>query len=188
VACFLIDAHKTILDYLVEMHSQYLTGMNRRAQHALDARRRALRRHAKARLDLVLAALELVLDPTRPPATARMALYAAVDEPSLRTAIQRCRTWQRLEDRGFVDELRARYSHLKRSLPTFLTLPFAATPGMQPLLTALDRARRRYAGDLKAVPADAPLPVVPAAGRRTRWQESGHLNRSTKDWHSEVLL
>ena len=177
VACFLIEAHKTILDYLVEMHSQYLTGMNRRAQHALDARRRALRRHAKAGLDMVLAALELILDPTRPPATARMELYAAVDEPSLRTAIQRCRTWQRLEDRGFVDELRARYAHLKRYLPTFLTLPFAATPGMQPLLTALDLVRRLYAGDLKALPADAPLQFVPAAWRRALWQESGQLDR-----------
>jgi hypothetical protein len=62
------------------MHSQYLTGMSRRAHHTLAARRRALRRQAKAGLDLVLAALELLLDPIRPPATARIDLYAAVDE------------------------------------------------------------------------------------------------------------
>jgi hypothetical protein len=111
VACFLIDAQKTILDYLVEMHSQYLIGMSRRARHALDKRRRALRRQAKTGLDLVLAALDLMLDPTRPPETARTDLYATMDEPTLRTAIQHCRMWQRLEDRGFIDELRARYPH-----------------------------------------------------------------------------
>jgi hypothetical protein len=71
VACFLIDTQKTILDYLVEMHSHYLIGMSRRARHALDQRRRALRRQAKTGLDLVLAALELMLDPTRPPDMAR---------------------------------------------------------------------------------------------------------------------
>jgi hypothetical protein len=173
VACFLVEAHKTMLDYLVEMHSQYLTGMSRRARHALDTRRRALRRQAKTGLDIVLAALELMLEPTRPPATIRTDLYAAMDEPTLRTAIQSCRMWQRLEERGFVDELRARYPHLKRYLPTFLTLPFAATPGMQPLLTALDLARQLHAGDLKAVPDDAPLQFVPAAWRRALWQESG---------------
>jgi TnpA family transposase len=159
------------------MHSQYLTGMSRRARHALDTRRRALRRQAKTGLDIVLAALELMLDPTRPPETARTDLYAVMDEPTLRTAIQRCRTWQRLEERGFVDELRARYPHLKRYLPTFLTLPFAATPGMQPLLTDLDLARQLHAGDLKAVPDDAPLQFVPAAWRRALWQESGQLDR-----------
>jgi hypothetical protein len=159
------------------MHSQYLTGMSRRAHHTLAARRRALRRQAKAGLDLVLAALELILDPTRPPATARMDLYARVDTPTLRTAIRSCRTWQRLEDRGFIDELRGRYPHLKRYLPTFLTLPFAATPGMQPLRTALDLARRLYTGALKAISADAPLPFVPAAGHRALWQESGQLDR-----------
>jgi TnpA family transposase len=176
VACFLIDAQKTILDYLVEMHSQYLIGMSRRARHALDKRRRARRRQAKTGRDLVLAALELMLDHTRPPETARPDLYTTMDEPTLRTAIQSCRTWQRLEDRGFVDELRARYPHLKRYLPTFLTLPFAATPGMQPLLTALDLARRLYTGDVKAVPADAPLEFVPGAWRRALWQESGQLD------------
>jgi hypothetical protein len=45
------------------------------------------------------------------------------------------------------------------------------------LLTALDLARRLYAGDLKAVPADAPLQFVPAAWRRALWQESGQLDR-----------
>ncbi len=116
VACFLIEAQKTILDYLVEMHSQYLTGMSRRAHHALDKRRRALRHQAKTGLDMVLAALELMFDPTRAPETARTDLYAAMDEPTLRTAIQSCRTGQWLEDRGFVDELRARYTPLKRDL------------------------------------------------------------------------
>ena len=136
--------------------------MSRRAHHTLAARRRALRRQAKVGLDLVLAALELILDPTHPPATARMDLYARVDTPTLRTAIPSCRTWQRLEDRGFIDELRGRYPHLKRYLSTFLTLPFAATPGMQPLRTALDLAGRLYTGALKAISADAPLPFVPA--------------------------
>jgi hypothetical protein len=107
----------------------------------------------------------------------RMDLYARVDTPTLRTAIRSCRTWQRLEDRGFIDELRGRYPHLKRYLPTFLTLPFAATPGMQPLRTALDLARRLYTGALKAISADAPLPFVPAAGHRALWQESGQLDR-----------
>jgi hypothetical protein len=81
---------------------------------ALDKRRRALRRQAKTGLDLVLAALELMLDPTRPPETARTDLDATMDEPTLRTAIHRCRMRQRLEDRGFIDELRAHDPHLKR--------------------------------------------------------------------------
>ncbi len=104
----------------------------------------------------------------------RTDLYQAVDELTLRAAIQSCRELQRLEERGFVDELRARYTHLKRYLPTFLTLPLVAAPGLQPLLTALDLARRLHAGDLKTLPADAPLQFVPAAWRRALWREERH--------------
>jgi hypothetical protein len=38
VACFLLEAHRTILDHIVEMHRQFVTGMRRRARHVARPR------------------------------------------------------------------------------------------------------------------------------------------------------
>jgi hypothetical protein len=56
IACYLIEARKTLLDQLVEMHDQFLTGMNRRAENTAKARERALRRRARAGIDALAAA------------------------------------------------------------------------------------------------------------------------------------
>jgi uncharacterized protein DUF4158 len=105
---------QTTLEQQLTRHAQDGMSGEPLFTQALDKRRRALRRQAKTGLDLVLAALDLMLDPTRPPETARTDLDATMDEPTLRTAIHRCRMRQRLEDRGFIDELRAHNPHLKR--------------------------------------------------------------------------
>lgn len=165
VACFLSEAQKTILDHVVEMHSQFLTGMNRRARNALEKRRRDIRQRAKGGLDTVLQALEILLDFDRPRETALTELYREIEEPKLREALHNCRAFQRLEERGLVDELCARHSHLKRYLPMFLELPFKAEPGMQPLLTAVALARQLHTGELKTLPVDTPIQCVPTAWR-----------------------
>ena len=49
-----------------------------------------------------------------------MALYREIDQSTLRAALEDCREFERLEDHGLQDELRARYSGLRRYLPAFL--------------------------------------------------------------------
>src|SRR4051812_2326527 len=51
VVCYLIEARRSLLDQLVEMNDQFLTGMNRRAQNAVKAQREALHRRARTGLD-----------------------------------------------------------------------------------------------------------------------------------------
>ena len=65
VACFLVEAHKTILDHIVEMNHQFLTGMSRRSRHAFEQRHREIRRRAKKGLDVVIRGMEILLDPDR---------------------------------------------------------------------------------------------------------------------------
>lgn len=177
VACFLGEAQKTILDHLIEMHSQYVTGMSRRSRRALEKRRRALRPRAKKGLDTVLQAMEILLDPERSRDTLLDELYRDIEEPKLHQALDHCRAFQRLEERGAVDELCARHSHLKRYLPTFLELPFQAEPGMQPLLAAVVLACRLGRGEIKTLPIDAPVDFVPAAWRNVLSAEPGRLDR-----------
>jgi hypothetical protein len=64
--------------------------------------------------------------PERSPETTLTELFRdAINAAALQEAVEDCQTYQRLEDRGYVDALHARYPHLRRYLPAFYTLPFA---------------------------------------------------------------
>ena len=58
VACYLIEARKPLLDHLVEMNDQFLTGMNRRARNTVKVNEPGLRRRARVGMDRVLGAID----------------------------------------------------------------------------------------------------------------------------------
>ena len=83
-----------------------------------------------------------LLDPDRPAATTLATLLQDIDAAVLREAVAVCDERQRLEDRGEIDALRARYSGLRRYLPAFFALPFRGEPGSEAVLSALDVVRQ----------------------------------------------
>ena len=60
---------------------------------------------------------------------------------AIRDAMTDCRTFARLEELGYTDELAARYGDLRKYFPAFLRLPFRATRGGEFLLTAIEIVR-----------------------------------------------
>ncbi|MBA2764510.1 MAG: Tn3 family transposase [Thermoleophilaceae bacterium] len=175
VACFLADAQKTTLDHLVEMNRGFLTTMHRHARNAVEERHREVRQRANKGLTTVLRALEVALDRSRP-AEARLAELDG-DEATLREAVATCRDFQALADYGLLDELKNRHSGLKRYLTGFLTLPFRGERGAEPLLAALELARKLNAGEVERLPADAPVQFVPAGWRGALLDDSGRPDR-----------
>ena len=77
----------------------------------------------------LLAAAEILVDPQQPRATMLDVLDRRIDRDALRAARDDCREFQRLEERGYVDELGARYAYLRRYLPSFFDLPFEGETG-----------------------------------------------------------
>ena len=129
LACFLVEAQKSLLDHLATMHDQFVTGISRRSRNAFEERHREFRKRAKRGVQTLLAAIEILLDRSQPDPLAQ--LQQTIDDPTLHSALADCREFQRLEENGYQEELRLRHSHLRRYLPAFLTLPFQAEPGTQ---------------------------------------------------------
>ena len=140
----LIEARRSLLDQLVEMNDQFLTGMNRRAQNAVKAQREALHRRARAGLDRVLGAVDALAEAEGDQTVT--AFRAAVDAPALVVAAAACRAFNRLEERGHLDAMLARYATLRQYLPAFVALPFQASVGSEPLMTAIGILRELDAG------------------------------------------
>lgn len=62
VAAFLVETRKALLDQVVTMHDQYMTGLDRRSRLAFEDKRRRLRRRARAGIDTLLAIVDTLLD------------------------------------------------------------------------------------------------------------------------------
>jgi TnpA family transposase len=155
VACFLLEAHRTILDHIVEMHRQFVTGMRRRARHAAEQHQREIQQRAQDGLSTMLRTVERLLESARERDHSAGAVVEEFGEAVLRDALQRCRELEQIGDRGLFDELLARHAHLKRYLPGFLELPFEGQPGTESLLAAVDIARQLHRGELRELPASA---------------------------------
>jgi TnpA family transposase len=163
VACYLIEARKSLLDQLVEMNDQFLTTMARRSRLAVEAQHRKLRRRARDGLHRVLGAVDALqaADDNQTVGDFR----AAIDAPRLTEATVACRAYERLEERGQLDAMLARYGTLRQYLPGFLALPFQAATGSETLLRAIEIARAFDRGTQAAIEPDDPHDFVPAAWR-----------------------
>jgi TnpA family transposase len=163
VACYLVEARKTLLDQIVEMNDLFLTGMNRRARNSVEAQRKTLRRRARDGLRRVLGTIDALVaaDGTQTVTDFR----DAQSPPALIEAADACRAYERLEERGHLDAMLARYGTLRQYLPAFLSLPFQTAPGSETLLTAIESLRRLDAGRRDALTRDDPHGFVPAEWR-----------------------
>src|SRR5271165_6208566 len=158
VACYLVEARKTLIDQIVEMNDQFLIGMNRRARGSVEDQRKSLRRRARDGLHRVLGAIDelVAADGAQTLETFRDALGT----PALVEAAIACRAYERLEERGHLDAMLARYGTLRQYLPAFFTLPFQAAAGSETLLRAIEIQRALDAGTRGALTTDDPHDFV----------------------------
>jgi len=174
VACYLIEARKTLLDQIVEMNDLFLTAMNRKSRSAVEKRRKIMRRRARDGLHRVLGGVDALAT-----ADAEQTVGAFRDEvnaPALVEAAEACRAYERLEERGHLDAMRSRYGTLRQYLPSFLTLPFQAAAGSEKLLQAIDILRALDAGARGPLTSDDPHGFV-QADWRPYLIEDGKLDR-----------
>jgi len=176
VAAFLVETQKTLLDQIIAAHDQYMTGLDRRARLAFDEKHRSLRRRAKIGTDTLIEAVETLLSADRSAPISD--LYDSLSEDALRDAMTDCRTFARLEELGYTDELAARYGDLRKYFPAFLCLPFQATRGSEFLLTAIEVVRAIDEGASDALLLTAPRQFIPTAWRKAVGPANEHPRRA----------
>jgi TnpA family transposase len=163
VACYLVEARKTLLDQIVEMNDLFLTGTNRRARNAVEKQRKTLRRRARDGLHRVLAAIDALVEADG--AQTVEAFRDGQNPSALAEAAIACRAYERLEARGHLDAMLARYGTLRQYLPAFFGLPFEAASGSETLLRAIEILRALDAGTRGPLTTDDPHSFLPAEWR-----------------------
>lgn len=173
VACYLVETRRTLLDQVVEMNDLFLTGTNRRARNSVEKQRKTLHRRARDGLRRVLGAVDALV--AADGAQTVEAFRDAQDPPALVEAAIACRAYERLEARGHLDAMLARYGTLRQYLPAFFGLPFEAASGSETLLRAVESLRALDAGSRGPLTTDDPHGFVQADSRQQRQARPRHL-------------
>jgi len=183
VACYLVEARKTLLDQIVEMNDLFLTGMNRRARTSVEKRRKILRRRARDGLHRVLGAVDALVAADGAQSVA--GFRDGQNPPALIEAAIACRAYERLEARGHLDAMLARYGTLRQYLPAFFALPFQAAAGSEVLLQAVESLRALDAGARSPLTTEDPHGFV-QADWRSYLVSDGKLDRAI--WEISLAL
>ncbi|MFL5335734.1 MAG: Tn3 family transposase [Geminicoccaceae bacterium] len=182
--CFLLDRRQGLLDDMVQAHDNHMTGLMRRARHAAEAEARRLRRAAEDGLTTLLDTGKAVLAGDHEESVA--GLRDRLGAERLQGAITACEAVSVQDSRGVVDAVLARYPDLRKSLPAFLSLPFASDTGQAALLRAIDLVRRLDRGEIRTLPEDAPTDFVPAGWQKMLRDDRGRLRRAV--WETALAL
>jgi len=174
IACYLVEARKTLLDQIVEMHDLFMTGMNRKSRTAVEKKRKSMRRRARDGLHQVLAGVDALAAADKDQTVD--AFRKAVNAPALVEAAIACRVFERLEARGHLDAMLSRYGTLRQYLPSFIALPLQAAAGSETLLQAIEILRALDAGTRGPLTVDDPHGFV-QADWRPYLIEDGKLDR-----------
>lgn len=185
-ACFLSEIRKTLLDHVVDMHDQLMIGTTRKCRRKYEAKLKQERKRSKSGFATILEATELIIDCSRPTADRLPHLFSRIDEGRLRSSLISCRRLQRLEDRGYVDELCNHYSGLRRYLPKFIGLNFESAVGSERLLESIKVARKLNEGESDKLPDNTPCFFVPNAWRPALLKTDGSIDRRV--WEIALAL
>ncbi|MCB1713809.1 MAG: Tn3 family transposase [Candidatus Competibacteraceae bacterium] len=184
--CFLLETRKILLDHLVAMHDQYIVDIARQVRNAYEKKHRALRQRQKRAIDVMLDLTDVFLAWPDDQPLSKKALWRQVEKGKVHSSRQDLQEYKRLEERGYGDLLLHRYPSLRKYFADFIQLPFAAKPGSEPLLRAIELVRQLDTGTLTKLPLTTPIMFVPKELRRALRDPHGHTNRNA--WEMGLAL
>ena len=184
-SAFLDDARKRLLDYLVEMHAQFMTEMQRESRNAWEKEHRQVRKQLQRGVTSLRELAETVLALKASPEAPLSTLLDDLDPDELSRAVEDCVKFERLERHGLLDKLHGKYPNFRRYFRSFVHLPFAAEPGSEALLHNVALLRQLNQGVLKALPPDVDTSFVPVAWRGSL--QSGE-SRRRRTWEVSLAV
>ena len=178
MVCFLFEIRKTLLDYLVKMHDQFIQEMLRESKHIHEKKHRELRKRQKSAIDTILDITNMILECPDDKPMLKIDILQHVGESKFLNSVNDLYVFKQLEERGYGDILLNRYPSLRKYFSGFINLPFAAKHGSEKLMEAITLVRQLDTGKLKHLPDNAPTSFIPKELIRSYKTKDGKVNRN----------
>ncbi len=179
IACFMSDTKKTMLDYLVEMNSKFLTDMERSARNSHEHEHRRFRKKFRKGVQVLENLGRTLLSFEGNGDMTIGEFLKSINPIDLKSAIDDSESFRDLEDMGLIKKLQGKYPNFRRYFSGFLSLNLVSQPGAEHITEAIKLVRQLDKGDLKEIPKEAPIGFVPNTWRKALYYEDGSLNRRT---------
>ena len=176
--CFLIESRKTLLDYLVQMHDQFMLEMCRTCRNAYEKKHRDFRKLHKKAVDAILLITDELLNLPEKKYFGRSDIFTPINESLLRQSVKDLKIFKNLEERGYSDLLQARYPNFRKYFAEFIKLPFKAQEGSEYLIQSIELLRQLDRGIIKSLPKNLSLQFIPHDLRLSVKTKEGKVNRN----------
>lgn len=184
---FLYETRKIILDYVLEMHEQYIANICREVKNTYENRHREYRRKYDCAIDSMATAVDSILDiDINTPIYPRDVYKRVGGKKKLQTSREDVRIYQRFSKCGYATLLQNRYNSMRKYFVDFIKLPFAAQKGSENLLKAINIIRKLDNGELKKLPAKPPTAFIDKQLAKGLYDKDGQIKRSI--WELGVAI
>jgi len=184
LACFVSEASKTLLDHIVELNGQWLTGIQRRTGRRAEGRAAGVRGRLWQALH---GAIEVMESLAQEPDEAQMGSFFERHERTyLLQLVADCKTLEQSEGAKDLIDLANGYPAMRRYAPAFFRLPFKGAAEADDLMKAVGVINHLDASGLVELPQDAPISFLKGSWPKQVRDREGRLIRSR--WEMAVML
>ncbi len=184
---FLNETFKITLDYLIDMHDQYIANICRGVKNIYEEKQKKYRKQSHQAIDNLIKVTDTLLsiktdDPIRP-----SWLYKHIgDKQALQDFREDIYIYQTFIKQGYTDLLKNRYSSMRKYFVDFIQLPFEAEKGSCGLLKSIYIIRQLDSGELKSLPQDTQCDFIDKELRKNIYDKNGYIQRNI--WELGVAI
>lgn len=184
---FLHKSSKIILDYLIEMHDQYISNIYRETKNAYEEKYKQSNHRREKALEDITGIADVFFDADiDEPIYPRTVYKKLGGREKLLASREDIRAHQDLSKYGFAEMLLNRYSSMRKYFSDFLKLPFKAEKGTGRLLQSIDILKQLDNGALKNLPNKIPTSFIDKQLQKNLYNEKGNIRRNV--WELGVAL
>lgn len=158
---FLSEAKRVLIDYIIQMHDQYISSICRECKHLHEEEMRQYKTRNEKAIDHLEKVTDYLLGQEESGKVDLKILYEqTIPKEDLRTARDDMRKYKIISRYGYAQLLQNRYNSMRKYFAEFIKLPIQSEKGSHELLRAIELIRKLDNGKLKKLPDDAPTNCI----------------------------
>lgn len=184
---FLNESRKILIDYLIQMHDQYISSIYRECKNIHDADLKNFKRKNEKAIDKIEHFVDHILQQELTTVFKLEDLYkVTISRDELQQARDDMHEYKILCRHGFAKLLQNRYNSMRRYFAEFIQLPFLVEQGSQAIQQAVDLIRQLDNQRIKALPDTTPTGFVDRHLAKSMLNGDGSVKRNL--WEIGVAL
>jgi TnpA family transposase len=184
---FLIESKKVVMDYIIQMHDQYITNITRACKNIHETRLKQYKRRNERALHSILGFMDYALELSENKNINWSSLYANTSSKEcLLDARNDMRLYEIESKYGYPHLLQNRYGSMRKYFLDFIQLPFLGEAGTQELLEAIDIIKKLDNGKLLSLPAQVPTSFIDNTIQQSLKNKDGDIKRNL--WEIGVAI